>query len=223
MNFQRIYPLGAANPEIARMVQAVAFHNPQLSFPGLLDNDVAKHGLMIGDLEVLGGSEMISSLNGDDVRFVSLVTGTTRARYETGVDIVQRGGVLSNLIHPNVNLIMTTLGLGNYIQESVVIQAGVEIGMNSSIHMAALVGHETSIGDHVFIAHGACISGSCRIENGAFVGANATVLPRISIGKWSTVGAGSVVTKDVPDFAIVVGNPARIIDYSYQNSDLEEV
>jgi acetyltransferase-like isoleucine patch superfamily enzyme len=56
----------------------------------------------------------------------------------------------------------------------------------------------------------------CRpihICEGAWVGAGATVLPGVTIGKYAIVGAASVVTKDVPDYAVVAGNPARIIRY----------
>lgn len=48
-----------------------------------------------------------------------------------------------------------------------------------------------------------------RLERGCSIGANATVLPGIRIGRWAMVGAGSVVTRDVPDFSLVYGNPAR--------------
>ncbi|MDP2573118.1 acyltransferase [Vibrio penaeicida] len=51
------------------------------------------------------------------------------------------------------------------------------------------------------------------IKNGASVGANATILPGITIGCNAMVGAGAVVIKDVPDNAVVIGNPARIIKY----------
>lgn len=51
------------------------------------------------------------------------------------------------------------------------------------------------------------------IHKGASIGANATILPGLSIGQYAMVGAGTVVTKDVPPFAIVVGNPARIVGY----------
>jgi acetyltransferase-like isoleucine patch superfamily enzyme len=51
------------------------------------------------------------------------------------------------------------------------------------------------------------------VRAGASVGANATILPGVTIGASSMVGAGSVVTRDVPDFALVVGNPARIVGY----------
>lgn len=51
------------------------------------------------------------------------------------------------------------------------------------------------------------------VKKNASIGANATLLPGVTIGHYSMVGAGSVVTKDVPDFAVVVGNPARIVRY----------
>lgn len=49
------------------------------------------------------------------------------------------------------------------------------------------------------------------IKQGAWIGANAVILPGVRIGKHSIVGAGSVVTKDVPDYAVVVGNPAKVV------------
>jgi len=55
------------------------------------------------------------------------------------------------------------------------------------------------------------------LRKGASIGANATILPGLTIGQCAMVGAGTVVTKDVPPFAIVVGNPARIIGYVQAN------
>jgi acetyltransferase-like isoleucine patch superfamily enzyme/dTDP-4-dehydrorhamnose 3,5-epimerase-like enzyme len=55
------------------------------------------------------------------------------------------------------------------------------------------------------------------IRKGASIGANATILPGLTIGQHAMIGAGTVVTKDIPPFAIVVGNPARIIGYSETN------
>lgn len=57
------------------------------------------------------------------------------------------------------------------------------------------------------------------IRKGASIGANATILPGLTIGQHSMIGAGTVVTKDVPPFAIVVGNPARIIGYVHANKN----
>lgn len=57
------------------------------------------------------------------------------------------------------------------------------------------------------------------IRKGASIGANATILPGLNIGQYAMIGAGTVVTKDVPPFAIVVGNPARIIGYVQANKN----
>lgn len=54
---------------------------------------------------------------------------------------------------------------------------------------------------------------STLVEKGASIGANATILPGLKIGRYSLIGAGAVVTKDVPAFSIVAGNPAKIIGY----------
>lgn len=51
------------------------------------------------------------------------------------------------------------------------------------------------------------------VKKSASIGANATILPGITIGVGAMIGAGSVVTKDVPDYALVIGNPAKIIRY----------
>ena len=55
--------------------------------------------------------------------------------------------------------------------------------------------------------------GKTRVKEGASIGANSTILPNVTIGTWALVGAGSIVTKDVPDHGLVVGNPARVIGF----------
>lgn len=212
----KIYLLGAANPETVRMVRAVQRVSPNAEF-ALLDNDTAKQGRDFHGLSVLGGIDQVPELvaqagrQSQTIGFVNLITGSTRARYETTRQIVAAGGQLVNFLHPGIDLTMTHVGVGNYIQEGVILQAEVSVGDNSSIHMGALIGHESCIGHSVFIAHAVSISGCCEIGDGTFIGTNATVLPRVRIGRWATIGAGAVITKDVPDHAVMVGNPARQI------------
>jgi acetyltransferase-like isoleucine patch superfamily enzyme len=52
-----------------------------------------------------------------------------------------------------------------------------------------------------------------RIRAGASIGANATIVCGITVGRWAMIGAGSVVTRDVPDYGLVMGNPARLVGY----------
>lgn len=203
--------LGAANPEIARMIRAIEQVEPGFRVAGFIDNDPAKKGTTFLGYPVFGGFEVLDELIERDVRFVNLITGSTRTRYETSLEMAARGCRFANLIHPSVDLTMVDLGVGNYVQENVVLQAAVRLGDNSSVHIGTLVGHETVIGSSVFIAHGCSISGLVQIRDGVFMGTHATVIPRITIGRWATIGAGTVVTKDVPDYATVVGVPGKVI------------
>ncbi len=207
----RLVLIGAANPETIRMIQAVSRTSPEVSVHGFIDNDPHKKGTSFHGYPVFGGTECVPDLIASDVRFVNLITGNMKTRYRVTRDVIAAGGTLANFIHPSVDLTMTSFGVGNYVQEQVVVQAGVQVGDNCSIHMGALVGHETRIGNTVFIAHAVSISGCCAIGDGCFVGTNATILPRLSIGKWSTIGAGAVVVNDVPDYTVVVGNPAKVL------------
>ena len=205
--------LGAANPETIRVIRALERVHPGFVVVGFVDNDPAKAGTEFHGFPVFGGFERLDELNRRfaDLHFVNLITGSTTTRYETSLYLAQHGCRFTNLIHPSVDLTMTAIGVGNYIQEAVIVQAGVKIGNNSSIHIGTLVGHESTIGDSVFIAHGCSISGSVQIGDGTFMGTHATIIPRMKVGRWATIGAGAVVVRDVPDYAVVVGNPARII------------
>jgi sugar O-acyltransferase (sialic acid O-acetyltransferase NeuD family) len=206
--------LGASNPETGRMIAAIQAVDPGFRVAGFIDNDPAKHGTSFLGYPVFGGFEVLEGLVARDVRFVNLITGSTKTRYETSLEMAARGCRFANFIHPNVDLTMVNLGVGNYVQESVILQAEVTLGDNSSIHIGTLVGHETTIGNSVFVAHGCSLSGLDDIGDGVFIGTHAAVLPRVRIGRWATVGAGAVVTQDVPDYATVVGVPAKVIKVS---------
>lgn len=201
--------VGANNPETIRVINAI---NKQscIDVLGFLDNDPAKKGMSFLGYKVIGGFEVLPDI-AKDHHFVNLITHDCVTRFETSKYIAENGGRFANLIHPSVNLEMTEIGVGNYFQENVVIQAGVIIGNNSSIHIASLIGHESKIGNTVFIAHGCNISGLVEIEDGVFIGTGVSIVPRVKIGKWSIIGAGTVVIKDVPEYSVVIGNPGRVI------------
>ncbi|HEX6852989.1 MAG TPA: acetyltransferase [Candidatus Polarisedimenticolaceae bacterium] len=202
--------LGAKNPETLRMIRAIGRTDPDFRVRGFLDNDPARHGTFEG-YPVFGGIDALTDEMIASCRFVNLITGSTRARYETSREMARRGCRFANFVHPSVDLDLTEIGTGNYLQEQVIVQAGAKIGNNSSVHIAALVAHEVTIGHSVFVAHAVSLSGEVVVEDGVFIGTNATVVPRVRIGRWSTIGAGSVVLKDVPPYSVAVGNPAKIL------------
>jgi sugar O-acyltransferase (sialic acid O-acetyltransferase NeuD family) len=97
------------------------------------------------------------------------------------------------------------------ILHGVIIQAQSVIGDHVIINTGARVDHDCLVSSYVHLAPGVILCGNVTVGEGAFIGAGATVIPGKKIGAWSTVGAGAVVTKDVPDYAVVVGTPGRII------------
>jgi sugar O-acyltransferase (sialic acid O-acetyltransferase NeuD family) len=208
-----VYLVGAKNPETRRQLLAQQRANSRFTPVGFIDNDADKWGTTFIDLPVLGGFSVVPGILEDDphARFVNLITGSTKARFETSAELVRLGCRFTNLVHPSIDLTDVELGVGNYIQDGVILQAGVVIGNNSSVHIASLIAHESVLGNSVFVAHACSVSGEVTIDDGVFVGTNATLIPRLTIGRWATVGAGSVVTKDVAAGATAVGSPARSV------------
>ncbi len=123
------------------------------------------------------------------------------------------------------------IGAGSIIGKNVYVDTDVVIGDHCKIQNNVSIFHGVTVEDGVFIGPHVCFTndrlprainpdGSPKTEDdwevspilvrhGAALGANSTVLPGVTIGRWAMVGSGSVVTRDVPDLTVVAGNPAR--------------
>ena len=185
-----------------------------------------------GKLVLLGKSPTIESN-------VSLGVISSRLKNPTPLVIGDRGLIRSGSILYAGTQIGNDLQTGHYsiIREEnkigrhfclwnhSVVDYGCTIGKNVKIHANCYVAQHTVIEDDVFLAPGVIIandfhpgspfSKECMrgplIKRGAQIGCNATLLPFVTIGAYSLIGAGSVVTQDIPPYSVAVGNPAKVI------------
>lgn len=122
-----------------------------------------------------------------------------------------------NAIHPSAIIsAYASLGSGNMVIHGAIIQAQTVVGDHVIINTGAKIDHDCVISDYVHIAPGTILCGCVSVGEGAFIGAGSVIIPGKKIGAWATVGAGSVVIQDIPDYAIAVGNPARVIKINAQ-------
>jgi len=121
------------------------------------------------------------------------------------------------------------LGKGVYVDVDVVIGHRVKLENRVSVFRGARLSNGVFVGPHSCLLndkHPRAITPDGRLKHtgdwavsgvtineGAAIGGGCTILPGITVGRFAMVGAGSVVTRDVPDHGLVVGNPARIIGY----------
>jgi acetyltransferase EpsM len=103
------------------------------------------------------------------------------------------------------------IGDGSVVMPGAVINSGAVIGEHSILNTNASLDHDCILENFVHVSPGSSIAGNVAIGEGTHVGTGASIIPNIRIGKWCIIGAGSVIIKDVPDFAVVIGNPGRII------------
>ncbi|HWI40502.1 MAG TPA: acetyltransferase [Verrucomicrobiae bacterium] len=103
------------------------------------------------------------------------------------------------------------IGGGCQIMAGAIILAGARLGRQCIINTKASVDHEDILEDGCELAPGATLCGLVHMKTNSWVCAGATVLPRLTIGADSIVGAGAVVNRDLPDGVTVVGIPARPI------------
>jgi len=120
-------------------------------------------------------------------------------------------------IHPSAILgDDVSIGAGTVVMAGVIINSSTAVGNHNIINTSVSIDHDCQLADYVHVSPNATLCGGIKVGEGTHIGAGTTIIPNLNIGKWVTIGAGCVIIEDIPDYAVVVGNPGRIIKYNEQ-------
>jgi len=154
--------------------------------------------------------DLLTSLDFDQVIFAVGSPKTKRIFWEAMPIELKCRLEWATLISPYARVgSRTSVCPGSVIQHGVVITNGVMIAPHVYLNINCTVGHGATINTFSTVNPGANISGDVELGSYVLVGTGAQVLEKTKVGKWSIIGAGAVVTKDVPEFVIAKGVPAK--------------
>ena len=119
---------------------------------------------------------------------------------------------LATIIHPAATVgARVEIGAGTVLMAGAIVNIGSRLGIACIVNTRAGVDHECLLGDAVHVCPGVSLAGRVNIGDLAWIGIGSSVIQGRRIGTRSTVGAGSVVIRDIEDEVTVVGNPARVL------------
>lgn len=144
---------------------------------------------------------------------ISIGNNTTRKNISKKLDsqfakAIHKEAIISNF---------SSIEEGTVVMAGVIINPDVKIGKHCIINTGAIVEHDCVIDDFVHISPNVALAGNVMVGEGTHIGIGCSIIPGIKIGKWATIGAGAVIINDIPDYAVVVGNPGKIIKYKNKN------
>lgn len=213
MKVLALYSAGGFAREVVRSVrsQLDALHEPDCEIVFIDDSELLQ-GDKVHGYRVLSMAEFLA-IDGEKAASVAFADGELRRQK---VEALAAEAVPFFSIRASTAIIgdQAVIGEGSILADYTVITADANIGRHFHCNIYSYVAHDCQIGDFVTFAPRVSLNGRINVEDYAYIGSDATFLPGnssrpLTIGEGAVVGAGAVVTKDVPPRTVVVGSPAR--------------
>jgi len=181
---------------------------------GFIDDNPKFYNTSVIGIDVLGNYEdLFSNKLKKKITDVYCPIGDNKLRKQYLSSLEKEGYNIPSFVHPSVSIAPDVeIGVAHYMLPNNSIMPHTRIGDFFMVNTGTTIGHHNVIGDGVFMSSGINIGANLSIGDFAYFGIGSTVITGIkSIGKDAMIGAGSVIFKDVPDGAVMAGNPARVI------------
>lgn len=185
--------IDAVQSSVNKKVEAVFDDNPKFEF---ILNIPVKHR---NSSEFLNSDEFVITIGNNKIR--KRIAEKLNVNY---ISVIHSKSIIAKSSY---------IGKGTVILAGAIVNADARINNHCIINTGAIIEHDCVISDYVHISPNAALAGNVTVDEGVHIGIGAVIIQGIKIGKWATIGAGSVIINDVPDYAVVVGNPGKIIKY----------
>jgi sugar O-acyltransferase (sialic acid O-acetyltransferase NeuD family) len=203
---------GGFGREVKTIIDALNKISKNYNFLGYYDDNITK-GTLVNNFPVLGS---IADLNFQKTKLaVVLGIGNPKTKEKIIKSLSNDLLVFPTLIHPSVILSddLVSIAKGCIICAGTIITCNISIGKFVTINLLCTVGHDTVIEEFSSFMPSVNISGEVRIEKSVYVGTGAKIINQLTIGKYTIVGAGAVVSKSLPENCTAVGIPAKPIKF----------
>jgi sugar O-acyltransferase (sialic acid O-acetyltransferase NeuD family) len=198
---------GGHGREVLDIIEAINVTGKTWEFLGFIDDGHPPiHLLSDRKVSLLGGNAALSGL---DAKYV-IGIGSPTVRRRLDAQCSDLGLEAASLIHP-----AATIGSRNSFRPGLVVAAhaavttNVRLGRHVHLNVGATVSHDVVAGDYVTLNPRANISGNVVLEDEVTIGVSASIIQGNRIGARTIVGAGAVVTRDLPPDVVAIGVPAR--------------
>jgi sugar O-acyltransferase (sialic acid O-acetyltransferase NeuD family) len=167
---------------------------------------------VINDKPYLG--TLADLLRGDTSLALVLAVGDPRVKARLRQQLGAPQFYFPVLIHPsvaNAGFQFNQIGEGCIICQSTIMTTNIVLGRHVVLNLGCTIGHDAVLGDFCSLMPQVNLGGGSQLQQGVFAGTNVTVLPLVRVGENSILGAGTVVTRDLPANCTAVGVPAKAI------------
>lgn len=211
---EKIYIIGAGGfgREAAWLIERINSIEPAWDIQGFIDDNAEKQGKHEGKYPVLGGCSLFGLLEEEIWAVCAIGNAAIRSKVIEKVS-KYRNVKFATLVDPSVICShAVSIGEGSIICAGVILTVDITIGRHVIINLDCTIGHDASIKDFVTIYPSVNVSGCVEVGEESELGTGAQVIQGKRIGEKTIVGAGAVVTKNLPGGCTVVGMPAGQID-----------